>query len=213
LIDSSVSDTEAMALLRQCVAKAGVRVSDQAMQAAEAFAIESFAPHFFEAILFKLVNRDSTLALKCAADFRKQFKPKFAARPDAREILAKLKDSGLKLAIVNRLSAEENEVLTKAGVLDLMNFKGLSAAMKIEIPDMRVFEFVLGNLGVGPADCAFIGARLDNCIRPGNELHIKTVLFKVGLHGTRQLPRDLRDVPGYEIDKLENLGAVLQEMN
>lgn len=213
LADTTNSDTEALMLLRQIVTKAGVRVSDQAMSAAEAFAVEAFAPNLFEAIIFKLVNRDSTLGLKCTSEFRRQFKPKLVARPGARDVLSRLKQKGLKLAIVNRMSADDNAVLEKAGVLPLLDFKGLPLAMKIDAPDMRVFEFVLGNVGVAPNECVMVGARLDNDIRPGNELHMKTALLRVGKHGTRQMPRDLRDLPAYEMNKLEELEAVLQEIN
>lgn len=212
LADHAKSDTEAMTLLRQIVTRAGIRVSDQAMNAAEAFAVDAFAPNLFEAIIFKLVNRDSTLGLKCTAEFRKQFKPKFTAIAGAKGFLAQLRQRRLKLALVNRLSAEDADALAKAGLLELLDFKGLPAAMKIDMPDMRVLEFVLGNLGLAPTDCVLVGSRLDNHIRPGNELRMKTVLLKVGKHGTRQMPRDLKDVPGYEIARLEDLELALAEM-
>lgn len=44
LADHAKSDAEAMTLLRQIVTRAGIRVSDQAMNAAEAFAVDAFAP-------------------------------------------------------------------------------------------------------------------------------------------------------------------------
>ncbi|MCC6466246.1 MAG: HAD family hydrolase [Planctomycetes bacterium] len=198
LTDESANDKEAIALVRQIVATAGVRVSEQALQQAEAFAVDSFAPHEYDAMIFKLVNRDATLALRCISAFKKNFNAKPNLRKEAKALLEACKARGWKTALAAAPSAELATALQKAGAWNLLDVKGPPAAMKIELPDPRLLEFVVGLLGMMPADCALLGTRIDNDIRPAKAMRMTAIHLRVGRHGQRQLPRDLRDVPDYE---------------
>lgn len=198
LTDETANDKEALALIRQIVATAGVRVSEQALQQAEVFSVESFAPNQYEAMIFKLVNRDATLALRCISAFKKNFAPKPNLRKEAKPLLEACKARGWKTALAGAPSQDISAAMQKAGLWSLLDVKGPPAAMKIELPDVRLLEFLVGLLGMTPADCALLGTRIDNDIRPAKTLRMSAIHLRAGRHGQRQLPRDLKDVPDYE---------------
>ncbi|MCZ7605053.1 MAG: hypothetical protein M5U25_03075 [Planctomycetota bacterium] len=209
LTDESENDRNAIALVRQIVATAGVRVSEQALQQADTFSIESFAPNQFEAMIFRLVNRDTTLALRCISAFKKNHQPVTRLRKEARDILQVCRQRGWKVAIGNHLSDEELAALEKGGLSPLIQVKGLPRQMKIDLPDPRVVEFLVGLLGTTTGECLMLGTRIDNNVRPANTLRMQAIQLQMGRHGKHQLPRDLKDVPDYEAPTVEALLNVL----
>jgi FMN phosphatase YigB (HAD superfamily) len=209
LTNEERNDTEAIALIRQIVATAGVRVSEQALAAADTSAIESFAPHYYEAVIFRLVNRDTTLALRCISAFNKNFKPVTQVRPEAVEILTSCRNRGWRVAFVDKLTDEQKAAFERAHVMKLVDIPGPPPAMKIELPDPRALEFLIGTLGTMPGDCVMLGTRVDNNIRPANMLRMTTLHLQEGKHGKLQLPRDLKDVPDYEAPSVQALLNVI----
>lgn len=209
LTDESSNEREALSLVRQIVATAGNRVTEEAFNAAQQFAIDSFAPNHWEAMIFKLVNRDTSLGLRCSGAFKRNFKRKVKIRPEAEAIVAACKQHGWKLALAHSPNKEEADALNEKGLLDQFDVKGPPAAMKIQLPDMRVLEFLLGSLGLPPSECIMLGNRVDNDIRPANNLRMTTIQLQVGVHGKKQFARDLKDVPDYEAPSLEALMHVI----
>lgn len=209
ITDESENDKNGVALLRQVVATAGQRVTEQGLQQAQEFAIQSFAPNMFEAMIYHLVNRDATMALRCISAFKKNFPRKVNIRPKAKDIMTICKERGWKTALAHAPDKDESDALQKAGILAMFDVKGPPVALKISLPDIRVLEFLLGQLAVRPGDCVMLGNRIDNDIRPANMLRMTTVQLQTGLHGKKQLPRDLKDVPAYEAPTMEALLNVL----
>ncbi|MEZ5992462.1 MAG: HAD hydrolase-like protein [Planctomycetota bacterium] len=209
LTNEERNDSDAISLVRQIVATAGQRVTEDALVDAEKFAIESFAPHAFDAMIFKLVNRDTTLALRCISAFRKNFKPTTVVRPEAAEILQVCKSRGWRIGTTATLTEEQAGAFERARILPLIDLPGPPRAMKIELPDPRVLEFLLGTLGIAPGECVMLGTRIDNNIRPANMIRMTTIHVQLGRHGQNQLPRDLKDVPDYEAPNAASLLHVL----
>lgn len=209
LTDESRNDEEAIALVRQIVATAGQRVTEQALNEAEKFAIETFAPNQFEAMIFKLVNRDTTMALRCISGFKKNFRPQLILRREAGEILEACKQRGWKIATAQRLSEDQQSAFGKARLMPMIDVQGPPMGMKISLPDPRVVEFLVGTLGTTPGDCIMLGTRIDNNIRPANTIRMTSVHLQEGRHGKGQLPRDLKDVPDYEAPDIAGLLNVI----
>ncbi len=212
LTDLTKADEAAIAAIRTIMTKGGVRLSESALLAAEHFAVDSFAPNLYESMIFKLAGRDPTLALRCVTEFRKVPPQKLLVRPGAVDLLKQCRSYGWKTALLNRLSEDAVAQLTKAQVVPLIDVAGLPAMARIELPDMRAFEYVLGNLGVEQRECILVGTRLDICVRPGNDLRMKTIFLRLGKHGQRQQPRDLQDMPGSEVGSLADLTKLLETM-
>ncbi|MBE7491200.1 MAG: HAD family hydrolase [Planctomycetes bacterium] len=209
LTDEAAHEREAISSIRQFVAQAGVRVPEAAVQQAEQSAVDSFAPNFFEAVIFRLCNRDVATALKVSGQFRKLPVPPPKLRPEGLEILKTCRQLGWKIALAAAPHEEMAKAMQKSGHWGLIDVKGPPAAMKIALPDPRVIEFLVGALGVMPAECLVLGTRMDNDIRPANLLHMTAVQLKQGRYGTRQQPRDLKDVPDYQADDVKALLALL----
>lgn len=209
LTDEAANDREAIALIRQIVAAAGVRVTEQNLNSADDFAIESFAPIQYETVIFKLVNRDTSLALRCISAFRKKFTPRTTLRKEAPQIVNLCVQRGWKLALTNRPGEKEATALERAGLMDQFAVKGTPPQMKVSLPDPRALEFLLGALGTSPSDALMLGTRIDNHVRPANMLRMTTLQLKMGRHGRNQLPRDLMDVPNYEAPNIQALLEVI----
>lgn len=209
LTDESRNDQDAIALVRQIVATAGQRVTEQALNEAEKFAIDSFAPNQFEAMIFRLVNRDTTLALRCISAFKKNFRPQVNLRREAGEILQSCAQRGWRIATAQRLTDDEKATFERAGLMKLINVQGPPPAMRISLPDPRVLEFLVGTLGTSPGDCIMLGTRIDNNIRPANMVRMTSVHLQEGRYGKNQLPRDLKDVPDYEAPNVAGLLNVI----
>ncbi|MCB9894709.1 MAG: hypothetical protein H6839_09680 [Planctomycetes bacterium] len=209
LTDEAENDREAAALVRQIVATAGVRVTEQAFNQADEFAIQSFAPHQFDAMIFKLVNRDTTLALRCISAFKKNFKPRVNLRKEAGDILNACRQRGWKIGIAGHLSEDQLAALERAKLLQMIHVKGLPRQMKIDLPDPRVIEFLVGLLGTSTGECLMLGTRCDNNVRPANILRMQAIQLQMGRYGKLQLPRDLQDVPDYEAPDVNALLNVI----
>lgn len=212
LTDETLNDRNAIATLRQIVAQSGVRVTEQALQQAEAFAIESFAPNFVEAMIFKLVERDATQALRCSSAFRKQYKPEIKIRPEAREFLMACRNRQWRVALATTPTEAEAMAMQRAGIWNLIDIKGPPPGTRIKLPDVRILEHLSGKMGSRPGNCVMLGNRIDINIRPANLVHMNTIMLLTGKHGTRQLPRDLKDVPTYVSRDLNALMELLPNL-
>lgn len=200
LTDEAANEKEAIAVMRPLVAQAGVRVPESAIQDAEKIAVESFAPHFIDAVIFRLVNRDPALALKVGGQFQKSFNPAPKVRPEAGQIIRACKQAGLKVALAAPPRDEVINALQRDASWQLIDVKGPPPAMKIRLPDSRVLEFLVGALQVDPRDCLMLGTRLDRDVRPANILRMRAIHLRQGRYGQWQQPRDLKDVPDYTVN-------------
>lgn len=209
LTDEAAIEREAIGTIRQFVAQAGVRVPETAVQQAEQAAVDGFAPHFLEAVIYRLCNRDSSVALKVTGQMKKMPHPAPKIRTDGLEVIKVCKSLGWKIALSTTPHEELAKALQKAGMWALIDVKGPPAGMKIELPDPRVIEFLLGALGTTPAETIVLGTRIDNNIRPANMLRMTAVQLKQGRYGQKQHPRDLKDVPDYEAADIKALLALL----
>jgi FMN phosphatase YigB (HAD superfamily) len=212
LTDESENHRNAINLIRQIVAGAGFRVPEKSIDEAESIAIGSFAPREYESMLFTLLDRNSTTALGCVSQFRKQHKRRVQLRPGAAQLMQAIRDRGWRTALAVAPTEEEMDEFRRAGIWDLLYSKGPPAKVKIYLPDVRVLEFLVGQLAVGVRDCVMLGSRIDNHVRPANVLRMTTILMQQGIHGTRQLPRDLNDIADYEVPDIEHLIRILPQV-
>lgn len=207
LTDESGNERDALAAIRPLVAAAGIRVTEQHLAQAEQGATDSFAPNFVNAVIFRLVNRDSSLALKVASQLNKSFNPIPKLRPEAADIVKACKNLGWRIALTKAPHEEIAKSLQRAGAWQLIDVKGPPPAMKISLPDQRVLEFLLGALKATPAECVMLGTRVDRNIRPAKLMRMTAIHLKQGRYGTKQQPRDLSDVADYEA---ANAAALIQ---
>jgi FMN phosphatase YigB (HAD superfamily) len=82
-----------------------------------------------------------------------------------------------------------------------------SAEAGVSKPDLRIFEVALRDAGCRPEHAVMVGDRLDNDIRPGKAIGMRTVHVRQGGSGA-QRPRDDADRPDATIDRIADLPAL-----
>jgi HAD superfamily hydrolase (TIGR01509 family) len=90
--------------------------------------------------------------------FKARYLPSLRAFPRTRELLLRMRDQGLKLAVASSAEPEELKALLRiAGASDLI--EGASSADDVESskPDPDVVHAALGRLGLDPAEVVMIG--------------------------------------------------------
>jgi putative hydrolase of the HAD superfamily len=77
--------------------------------------------------------------------------------PAARSVLALLKTSGFKLAVVSNAGGDVRDLLTRLGLAAQLDAILDSGIVGIEKPDPRIFHLAARDLGVTAADCIHVG--------------------------------------------------------
>ena len=94
---------------------------------------------------------------------------------DAKATITELKATGMKIGLVANQPKSAVDSLTRDGILDLVDFLGISAVVGLEKPDPRIFELALAELGTKADETIHIGNRLDTDVLPAKALGFKTV--------------------------------------
>ncbi len=80
-----------------------------------------------------------------------------ATEPGTRAALDRLKDAGIRLAVVSNSDGRAAAALEAAGLLDAFEFVVDSGEVGVEKPDPRIFQIALDRLGVGASDAVYVG--------------------------------------------------------
>ena len=100
-----------------------------------------------------------------AGKFRKHSITHLSKKNYTDDLLSAIRNSGYKLGLVSN-----TEALLTAYDLKLLSLEDrfdaivLSSSVGIKKPDKRIFETILGRLGVGPRECAFVGDTFEDDI-------------------------------------------------
>jgi HAD superfamily hydrolase (TIGR01509 family) len=184
----------------------GIPVSDDDYGAANRWAIESFAPDTYAAILWRLCDGDPELAERVG---RPNFGPReFQLRDGVAQLLAELHGRGLLLGLAANQPARTLEVLDGLGIGRYFAHREVSGHHGLHKPDVRLFLRACEGLGVAPEETVMVGDRIDNDIAPARRLGMYTILFRTGRH-IEQQPRSAEDLPHAEVTTVEGLGAAL----
>jgi len=209
-IDTEVeSERYIDAQIRASLAAAGVRVTDAEYAAANRWAVESFAPNAYKAIIWRLCGKDHDLARQLA-DFPFTHRP-FEPRPGMAELLHLLADRGLKLGLAANQPARILDELDRLGMGQCFTHREVSGHHGYRKPDVRLFLRACDDLGVAPHECVMVGDRIDNDISPARRLGMHTVLFRTGRHRDQQ-PRDADEEPDFEVADVSALAFSLDTL-
>lgn len=127
--------------------------------------------------------------------------------PGAKEVLAELKARGYRLGVVSNWDALLPGVLEATGLAPFFDYIAASALEGVAKPDPRIFQKVLGKLGVEPGEAIHIGDSPDD-INGARAAGIEPVLFDpykqnpAAIHDLRELlaiverPLAKQDKPG-----------------
>lgn len=188
----------------------GVQLTDDALAAANAQAVASFAPSAYRAIIWSLTGRDASRANAAYARFLAESKdlPDIEPRQGIRDLLASLRERGLQLGLAANQPQDVIERLDAHGLGAFFDYREVSGTHGYRKPDVRLFLHACEDLGVDTGECIMVGDRIDNDIAPANALGMRTVLFRTGRHITQQ-PRSWEERPCAEVRSVPELSLAI----
>ena len=130
---------------------------------------------------------------------------------DAKKTIGELKESGLKIGLVANQPKSAVGSLKRDGIVDLVEFLGISGVVGFEKPDPRIFELALAELGVSGPQTIHIGNRLDTDVIPAKALGFKTVWILRGEANPTPSQEDLK-VPDIVATDLVNLAEKIAKL-
>jgi putative hydrolase of the HAD superfamily len=209
-IDTEIESEQSIdSLIRARLEGAGVQVSDEDYAAANRWAVESFAPNAYKAIIWRLCGSNHELASRLG---RQPFAGRtFELRPGMAELLRSLSGSGMKLGLAANQSARVLEELDRLSIGQCFTHREVSGHHGFRKPDVRLFLRACEDLEVDPGECIMVGDRIDNDIAPARLLGMRTVLFRTGRHRHQQ-PRRVDEVPDFEVADVPSLEASLRAL-
>ncbi len=177
------------------------------------FAVESFAPSAYKAMIWHLAGRDAGLAAQAYGVFRDRTGggPALELRPGMADLLARLHRGGVRLGLAANQPAATLSRLAALGLGALFRHREVSGTLGVRKPDPRLFLAACAALGVEPAGCVMVGDRIDNDIAPARALGMRAVRFRTGRHRL-QRPRSWEEVPEAEVDDVPGLERALERL-
>jgi putative hydrolase of the HAD superfamily len=80
-----------------------------------------------------------------------------ATLPGTREALERLRDAGIRLAVISNSDGRAATALAAGGLLDAFEFVVDSGEVGVEKPDPRIFRMALERMGVSAGDALYVG--------------------------------------------------------
>ena len=213
-IDAETRREEAFdrAIVGACAAE-GIAVTPAALAEANACAVASFAPSAYRAIIWQLSGSDARVAeaiygrfLTSAADL-----PDIEPRPGIGDLLASLRERGLRLGLAANQPHEVIERLDAHGLGAFFHHREVAGTHGYRKPDVRLFLRCCEDLAAAPEACIMVGDRIDNDIAPAAALGMRTVCYRCGRHAAQQ-PRAWDEVPSAEVTSVQQLGAAIDAL-
>lgn len=218
-IDTEVEHERLMdAHIREALAAEGMAATDEAFEAANAWAVASFAPSAYAAIIWRLTSGDLARAARVHANVlargeeRRTLRGGIELREGIGELIKRLHEMGLVLGLAANQPAAAVEDLDRLGIGKFFAHREVTGVHGLRKPDVRLFVRACESLGFSPRDCLMVGDRIDNDIAPARLLGMRTVLFRTGRHASQQ-PRWWEDVPDAEVSDVAGLRRAIEGLN
>ncbi|HEY41779.1 MAG TPA: HAD family hydrolase [Dehalococcoidia bacterium] len=100
-------------------------------------------------------------------------------RPDAVNVLSKLKAEGYKTGLISDCSHEMPAIWDKLPLAPLIDITAFSCLAGITKPDPRIYKLVTEQLGVKPKDCLYVGDGSSQELAGAAQLGMTPVLIRV----------------------------------
>ncbi|MCX5407534.1 HAD family hydrolase [Streptomyces sp. NBC_00335] len=133
--------------------------------------------------------------------------------PDVRPALAKLRADGLWLAIAGNQTVRAGGILRSLFTEDV-DLIGTSDDWGASKPDIAFFERVADVVPYSNDEILYVGDRVDNDLRPGQQAGMHTALIRRGPWATIQWDtEEAKKLPTFRVDSLLELPALIAEFN
>jgi epoxide hydrolase-like predicted phosphatase len=121
--------------------------------------------------------------------FLREFKKRYSPNTEVLEIVKKLDEGGITLAILSNTITSHVAYLEEKGIYQRFPITVFSHEVGIAKPDATIYELTLKKVGVQPEQAFFVDDRVEN-IAAANKLGIKGIHFQ----SASQLQNDLRSL-------------------
>jgi putative hydrolase of the HAD superfamily len=130
-------------------------------------------------------------------------------RPDAVQVLSKLKSEGYKTGLISDCSNEIPATWEKLPLAPLIDIAAFSCVEGITKPDPRIYQMVTDQLDVQPQDCLYVGDGSSQELAGAARVGMSPVLIRVPGDGDYDNPYRIKS---YEWDgpKISSLSEVLR---
>lgn len=208
-----IHEAELDADIRQELEASGIHVTDEQWADANRYAVESFAPNAYEAMIWHLTGQDVHLSRNVyeRVSSRSHQRGAFELRPGIGVLIAEIGSMGIPQGLAANQPLETLAILEQHGLSTHFSADTVSGRIGYRKPDPRHFLIACERLGSLPQETVMIGDRVDNDIAPANLLGITTVLFRTGRHRDQQ-PRSWREMPDFTVETVPALREVLLEL-
>jgi FMN phosphatase YigB (HAD superfamily) len=144
--------------IRTAFAAAGHPVDDAAFAEAVRWAVDSFAPDAYQAIIWRLAARDVDLSERVYHAFaaRAHERQVFELRAGIPELLDHLHTRGLHLGLAANQHHSIIAQLDAHGIGHYFHHREVSGTHGLRKPDVRLFLRACDGLGVRPVDCIMV---------------------------------------------------------
>ncbi|MEX0781964.1 MAG: HAD family hydrolase [Dehalococcoidia bacterium] len=203
--------------IREALAELGCTPGDEEYAAAGRWAVETFAPSTYAAMIWRLADGDVDLATAVHARMssrsveRSETRGGVELRPGIDRAINRISASGLKLGLAANQPARIIADLDRHGIGRFFGHREVSGVHGYHKPDVRLFLRACEDLSVEPEECIMVGDRIDNDIVPANLLGMATVLFRTGRHIAQQ-PRSWTEIPDVAVRDVDALIAALDDL-
>jgi putative hydrolase of the HAD superfamily len=199
--------------IRAAFTAAGHPVDDAAFAEAVRWAVDSFAPDAYQAIIWRLAGQDVDLSEHVYHTFavRAHERQVFELREGIPALLDRLHRHGLRLGLA---ANQQDSIITQLdahGIGHYFHHREVSGTQGLRKPDVRLFLRACDGLGISSVDCIMVGDRIDNDVVPGKLLGMRTVLFRTGRHRAQQ-PRSWEERPDVEVHDVVGLELAIRRL-
>ncbi|MXZ89561.1 MAG: HAD family hydrolase [Dehalococcoidia bacterium] len=203
--------------MRRALGEAGVVCSDADFDAAERWAVASFAPNAYRAMVWKLSEFRADVARRVYEEVAANSERRHVARGGMElregvdELIRAVHRKGIPQGLVTNNDPERLLADLARHGLDHCFVFPPRRDPPLRKPNPEVFLNAAAALDVAPEDCLVVGDRIDTDIVPAQQLGMTTTLFRTGRHAG-QRPRTWEEVPDHEVADVAELAGLLARL-
>jgi len=192
------------------LAAEGLEVSEAEYAAASQWAVDSFAPNAYQAIIWRLTGGNAAISERVYRIVveRANTLDAFELRPGIAELLFRLRRRGLRLGLAANQPQTTIPVLDAAGIGRFFDGRDAASSHSVPKPDVRFFLRLCEDLGVRPSEGIMVGDRIDTDVVPAKSVGMHTILLRTGRHVGQQ-PRTWEEAPDVEVRDVRGIEAAV----
>ena len=131
--------------------------------------------------------------------------------PEVLNTIRELSNKGIRIGLIANQPASVIESLKRDGILDFIEFTGISALVGVEKPNPKIFELALARLEVNASETVHIGNRIDTDVLPAKKIGFKTIWVRRGEANPAPTAADLAE-PTFVVEDLRNVPELIKSL-